>query len=566
MRKVVALVPVNLDRTFLGLPSLVAERFGVGASAGTVLESVVRRVSRVEGVGEVVLVHPGGQDPAGLVRADRVGKAVRGFAFDAEEPDPWGTMRASGRKWALGSWRGGLGGMTCYDELLPAGPLAAAMRAHEAESALVVGGDWVLVDPGYCERVLAHHLENHDAMQMTFCQAPPGLAGVAVGREFVEQLSESGSTFGRVLAYNPARPQADPIGRDVCVQVEASVRSCAQRFVYDTRPSAAMLDWVAERLGDGVGEAGAAEVVRLASGVDDQTAGGFAALPQQVTLELTPRRGATGPITPHRYTLWNRPDMAEQMAVRLVEQMGDDGDVALTLGGLGDALLHGAWERVVEAAHAAGVLGITVETDLLVDDGVVDRLMGLPVDVVSVRLNADTAKTYASVMGVEAAVGADKASGFEGVVRRLQRMLEERAERLQGAGGYGQWVVPRLVKTPETLGDMETFFDRWVHVGGHAVIEPATTGCGLMPDQSPVSMAPPRRFGCRQVEGRMSILSDGRVAQCGQDWLGRGRGGDATVTPLAEIWRAMRPVREAHAEGRWEELELCGACSEWHRP
>lgn len=64
----------------------------------------------------------------------------------------------------------------------------------------------------------------------------------------------------------------------------------------------------------------------------------------------------------------------------------------------------------------------------------------------------------------------------------------------------------------------------------------------------------------------MTILSDGRVARCDQDWLGRGSAGDATVTPLARIWQSMNDLRLRHREGGGADLALCRDCTEWHRP
>ncbi|WP_348246604.1 SPASM domain-containing protein, partial [Salmonella enterica] len=67
---------------------------------------------------------------------------------------------------------------------------------------------------------------------------------------------------------------------------------------------------------------------------------------------------------------------------------------------------------------------------------------------------------------------------------------------------------------------------------GHAVIEPACTGCGAMPDLAPVPMTPPRRRPCRQLGRRMTILSDGTVAGCDQDWRGEAAVGDLTIDTL----------------------------------
>ncbi len=576
MPDTIALIPTRLTTTMLGLPS----RVGEVLRGRTVLAHTVARAAKVGPIERIVLLHADGEDPLEQLNTEDVGKPVCGFAHPAMRSYPHQQQHAGARKWSLTAWRGGLGGALCYDELLPVKPMLAAMEHHQAQSALLAGGDWPLVDPVYCQRVLARHLEHPEAMQMTFTQAPPGLSGIAVGRSLIEQMASNDATFGQVLAYNPAKPQADPIGRDVCVQIPASVRSCTERFIFDTPATAAMIRWVADQLNDRFPQADAADITDVVRRIDDETACGFASLPQQITLELTPRRRVSGPITPQHHVAMSRRDLSLESARRIVSQMGQDRDIALTLGGLGDALLHESWASIVIAAHEAGVLGIAVETDLLVDEPVLERLLELPIDVIAVRLNADTTATYKKVMDPQDTLN----DGFAKVVRNLQWLInrrnrlgqavsaatneepsDDRASDTRSSPGW-PWIIQRLIKTADTLEDMETFYDRWVYFAGHAVIDPATSGCGLMPTQSPVQMAPPARKPCRQVAHRMTIHSDGCVAQCDQDWLGRATCGDATKTPLAQIWRSMRSLREAHAQGRWGQLELCGACDEWHRP
>jgi len=161
---------------------------------------------------------------------------------------------------------------------------------------------------------------------------------------------------------------------------------------------------------------------------------------------------------------------------------------------------------------------------------------------------------------------------FAQVVSNLEYLLSERAR--QGQAGDRPmgvpWIVPQLIKTPQTLGDMESFFDRWVHFAGHAVIAPATTGRGpdgdLIDAASPVTMAPPRRFACRQLDRRMSIHADGRAALCDQDWLTRNHTPNVQSVSLADAWASLDQTRQKHHAGAWDELPLCTACVEWHRP
>ncbi len=517
MPKVVALIPVNVECTALGLRSRVADVL----VDRTVLAHSVERASAIRGVEAVVLVHPRGQT------LPPVGVPVQTVATDGWNDPHVEAIRAA-RKWSPASWRGGLGGATIFDELLPAAPLVEAMKAQGATSAILLGADWPRLDPAICAGVLGLHLEAPESMRITFSQAPPGVAGVAVSLDLLEEMARGHGSFAQALRYNPRIPTPDPIGRDVCFQIDPALRGDARRFVYDTRRGI-----------EAVCEVGGCAKPQAAT------------LPQQVTLELTPRRLVDGPIVPQRYVALERGDMPLDTARRIVAQLGEADDVALTLGGLGDALLHPQWDAVVQAAHEAGVWSICVQTDLLCDDAAVDRMLQLPIDVIWVRLNADCPATYAKVMG---------ADHFDGVIRRLERLFNHRPRP-----GL-PWIVPSMVKTGETLGDLEGYFNRWMHYAGHAVVEAATGGCGLMPEQSPVPMAPPRRRACRQLGSRMTILSDGQVALCDQDWLGRASLGDAGATSLVQVWHRVREPAGLHAAGRWDELALCRSCPQWHRP
>lgn len=569
MPNVVALIPTDLNLSRLGLASRITQR----VAGATVLEHTLRRVGAVGPVSKIILLHPPGQDPLAGIDREAIAKPVEAFVDPAGLWDRYRPMLIAARKWALSAWRGGLGNATCHDEILFATPMVAAIDRFGGESALLVGADWLLVDPLFCTMAIERHLEHPQAHQCTFTQAPPGLAGIVAGKDVLQQMAANNVNFGRMFAYNPVKPQADAIGKDVCVQIPAEVRGFAERIIYDTPASMKLIGWLADRLGSRFTGASALEIVQAAAQLDLETSDNCAALPQQITLELTLRRPSTGPITPQHYVSFDRPDMPLDTALQIIQQLGQDQDTVLTLGGLGDALLHSDWDKVVQAAHEAGVLGVAIETDLVVERPVLPRLLELPVDVLSVRLNADTAKMYQKVME-----GNGQASAFAKVLENIEWLLNERnrrsaappeganAARMYPARPGLPWIVPRFVKTVDTLPDMETFFDRWMHITGHAVIESPSEGCGLMPRLAPMRMAPPKRFACRQLHRRMTVLSDGRVALCDQDWLGRGSVGDATTTPLSEIWRVTRSLRQAHQDGQWDQLDLCKVCHEWHRP
>ena len=541
------LIPINLQQSRLGLPARVQEQL----AGTTVLDQTIHRAAAVPLVAKIVLVHPQGQNPMALIDAAKLDKPI-----DAHE-DPEGLIDEqsakwiAARKWALTAWRGGLGSTTVYDELLPATPLITALDAHRIgkhDSVLLVRGDWCLFDSGLAQAQLALHLEHPEAMKLVFTQAPPGLSGIAMSGTVLRQLAETGSSIGQVLGYNPHKPSLDPISREINHPIPASVRDCNHRFVYDTPRTIDMIQAIAAKI-----DIRNADAVRITNTVKAHKLGPHRSkrLPQQVTLELTPQRAVTGPITPQHYVELPRPDLELDLARRIFAQL--EPDTALLLGGLGDALLHPQLAQVVAAAHDAQLLGIGLETDLLCDHDELESLLSLPIDLITVRFNADSCETYRRVMGTD---------GFSQVMHNLQWLFQQKLERKEPL----PWILPRLIKTKQTLPDLESFFERWMRIAGHAVIEPARCGCGLMPPQSPVPMSPPQRVPCRQLGRRMSILSDGTVALCDQDWLGRAPLGEVQAHRLQEIWSRVDTVADAHARAQYAELALCQPCNEWHRP
>ncbi len=498
-------------------------------------------------VDRIVILHPLGQQPLALIDASDHPKPIVAHAFDPAD-DPHAAQRAAARKWALGAWRGGLGGATCYDELLPAGPLLAAMQAHGADAAAIVGGDWCGFDPALASLQLKRLTDAPDAMKLTFTQAPPGLGAICVSRALLEDLAQHGAGFHHALWYNPRRPTIDPIGKEVCLPIPPQARDTFARFIYDTPRGIATLRQAADELAD---DFSGADISRItATHPSPTTPAHPPTYPHHLTLELTPRREVAGPVTPQHYTTLDRSDMDTALAIDLARQVAAMGDTTLMLGHLGDPLLHPDWEQVITAADEAGCFALGIETDLLCEAPVLERLASLPLDVIVVRINADTAATYERVMGEDR---------FERVARNLQRLFELKRERTKARGNFrgefrggnlrgGEfrgWVVPKLVKVRDNVREIESFFDRWVVVAGFAVIDRFDTGGGVAADLSPVPMDPPVRLATPMDGCCGYVLSNGLLTTDRSDWSGGNALGSVSSSPLREIWQQAGRFAEA---------------------
>ncbi len=159
------------------------------------------------------------------------------------------------RAWAASCWRGGLGGMTVYDEAVDAELFASALESSNTRAALVIGADWTDVDPALCDEVIARHEEDPDNHRLVFTQAPPGLCGCVIDRELLREIAVNRAqgamlaSIGGLLAYSPRKPRADAIAKPICVRIPVEVRDRQSRFVADTPDRA--LSNITVRIDDG---------------------------------------------------------------------------------------------------------------------------------------------------------------------------------------------------------------------------------------------------------------------------------------------------------------------------
>ena len=129
-------------------------------------------------------------------------------------------------------------------------------------------------------------------------------------------------------------------------------------------------------------------------------------------------------------------------------------------------------------------------------------------------------------------------------------------------------VLPHFTKTTDNIDELDDFFDGWVRRVGWAVIEGYSHHAGQLPDRAVIDMSPPLRAPCRRIRTRCTILADGRLTLCDQDFTGLSTVGSLHETSLSDLWHGdlLQAARTHHEAGRYDDLPLCAACNEWHRP
>jgi hypothetical protein len=548
--RIVAMIAADPQRSGLGLTRDLGEPVAPGMTA---LTAVLTRLSQCRELDGVVIVCENpervrpllGSAPASLeVELVRVSGDV--FAGRAR-----GMVGA--RLWSREAWRGGLGGLSVYDEACAPAVMAPVMELRAIDAAAVVGADWALVDPALVDAAIARYREGAGEVRLSFCQAPPGLGCAVVERSLMRELASNATTAGALasiggrLSYSPLFPMPDPIanlhasakGKPVCIPAAPAVRDCGLRFIADCSAGRALVSRVMAAAGDSWSRAVAGDIVRHA-GPEPQPCG----LPRELVIEL-----CTGRLTSGARGGWlrggagggggdgvERPVMAVPLAERILRQLGEGRDDALvTFFGAGDPMLHPELPRLVASAKRAGIAGVHVRTDL-VDARHGEALLESGVDLFSVDLMAETPATYRTLMGADL---------FERARTNLIGLLERRGSLPGGAGGGlpVPWIVPRITRCDAVYEEIETFYDRWILAAGAAVIDPLPrplAGDRIEP------LPPPPAVAGRMRSQRMVIRSDGSVVPGGAlDFSASKAIGDLSRDDLAKLWKkaaASRPL------------------------
>lgn len=513
---VAAMMLVQTQRGALGGPR--ALRPAGGPLAGrSLLRMTLERLARVEGLENAVLLT---DDPEGV--RDLVGGTVAGLDVRVERVES-STLgrRAEGvrtcRAWAPSCWRGALGGLTVYDELLDPVAMASAMDRLGINAALLVGPDWPCVDPALTGAVIGRHRERPDKHRLAFSQAAPGLCGMVVDAHVMRDIAEASSpgkagafaSLGGLLGYVPVSPKADPIAQPVCVPAPPSVRDAGLRFIMDTTGGRAAVEAAAAELGDAFGAADASAIVEAAQrkGIDLP--------PRHVIVEATTERATGG-----RRAEWARAGAWRgertgrltagdvRGAVGPIAAARDD--VVVSFDGAGDAALAEDLPALVAAARECGAMSVHVRTDLAGDARVVDRLFAAKPDVISVDVLAQRSETYEALTG---------GGSLTDVVARLQKLLDLRATDGPDAWLRAPFIVPRMTRCDAVYEEVESFYDQGSLACGHAALDPLPPGCAS-PSERIQPLPPPPAAMAREAAETLIVLCDGTVVRHGTDPAG----------------------------------------------
>jgi hypothetical protein len=499
------------------------------------LQCTLEKLGQSTAIELIILIAPRAAGVDQLIDRSRLALPL---IVEVSEDSPFGPEHVavlSARKWADTCWRGGIAGMSIYDEVLCPKIMSDAMAKHGLSAALVVGAQWPAIDISICDAVVRRHLENPAQHSLVFTQAPPGLAGCVVSATLMKELSGRSrlSTVGGILVYQPHAPQHDPIARDANVQIDHRVRHSLIRATHDSHSQHDCLERaIQSKPATDFRRWSANDWVQA---IEATAACKPAFLPRHITLELCTARTSSSIFQRSFGPIEARSPVSLEAADRILHEIGKWPEILITLGGAGDPLLHPHFDDVIRMAKSAGAKGIHVRSELLCDQSVLDRLLACNVDVISIDLNADRAATFETMMGLDR---------FKDVIMNIDYLLQHRQRLSEHAGTMCfaiPWIVPRLQRRAETYEDIDSFFDRWQHMLGTAVIDDPPRkldGSLWLPDALTPAFTP-ARVAERDSRRSMTILCNGAVTDEWNDFTGARCVGTATGQRLANLWHKL---------------------------
>jgi len=444
------------------------------------------------------------------------------------------------RAFSRASWRGGVANLSTMDECFAADPFATLMAERHVDAALLVGADWPLVDPALTDVVIARHREDPKNLRLVFTQAVPGLCGSVISREMVREIAQSSrglgsmASIGALLGYLPVFPQVDPIAKPSCVLVPPIVRDLYQRLIADDPAGIRAIAAACTAMGEGILNA---DAQAIAQSID---AAPRPIMPRELVIESTTRRASRGLRDTWCSFVPPDLDLSRAHAERVLQALGPErASVAVSIAGRGDPLLSTRGIALARICRAAGVAALHLRTDLNVDpsrvESLIDECRDVPIDILSVDVLAENPQTYTAITGTDA---------LQRVQSNVSRLIA-----LRGLCDHGlpmPFIVPRMTRCDLVYEEVESFYDRWTHEAGCAVLDPLPrpqSGQRIDPITVPV------RARSWRDAGLIRLLADGTLCDATGSPIGHAESADEAM----RFW--MRTV-ESECEPK---LEPAGA-------
>ena len=251
-------------------------------------------------------------------------------------------------------------------------------------------------------------------------------------------------------------------------------------------------------------------------------------------------------------------NMSLEQFARLMDQVEElSADAVVSLGSMGEPLLHPDLPRFVEEVLCHRGLRVLIETDgTLITDELADRVAQV-VRKAGPRAGGEEAITW--IVAVDAADEAMYERLVEGgSFARAVAAVPVLHSRFPRA------VYPQFTRMKGNEDQLEAFYRYWSDKaspsGGAVIIQKYDHFCHTLPDRKPADLSPLERLPCWHIKRDMTVLVDGSVPLC-RECMATSLG-NAFTDGLLALWLKGESVVEDHIKGNYP--QRCKDCDEYY--
>ncbi len=186
----------------------------------------------------------------------------------------------------------------------------------------------------------------------------------------------------------------------------------------------------------------------------------------------------------------------------------------------------------------------------LLDSKVAEELLDAGLDVLTVSIDGATKESYEKIR---------KGLKFEKVVGNIEEFI-----KLRDKGRYDTKVNLFFVRMKDNEDEERNFLKKWKGKVNRICVSDYSVYTGEVDDRRVGNQRKVAgKFPCPKLWTDLTILSDGRVALCCQDFDGRGIIGDAKKQSLRDIWdgKVVKNIRKCQLAGHFR--GICKDCNFW---
>lgn len=268
--------------------------------------------------------------------------------------------------------------------------------------------------------------------------------------------------------------------------------------------------------------------------------------PLHLDIETTSHCNLKCPFCATTYSDFNDGFMSWETVKKILDESGREGLYACKFNFRGEPLLHKELGKFVSYAKKVGIIDVYFNTNaVLLNDEKAKMLIDSGLDRITISFEGFEKETYE-----KSRVGAK----FEKVVSNIEKFRNLR-EKL---GSPKPKIRLQAVMIPELENRMEDFVNFWkdrVDQVSYNDMEPAMDAV-----QNKVKEIK-SDWICPFPYQRMTIMWDGTITVCKNDYFGKLALGNVEKDSIKEIWQNKNErIREIHRSGNTHELEACGEC------